>query len=534
MEDVYWAACRAAEDFNTVVADAAALVVGEAPRHSLANGASSRSVKKDEPPLLDLRELFRPLVADPLPAQCRQSEELMRGVYAERAVMARNVSDLLFGDIDASPHARLVLRCEPGLKAHTRVDRLPASLPDTSQQPSLSSSLPHSIAFGGASWEPPAPQNSYADGWASAVLLRNRPGVTDFEVHAAIGSPANLPRLGVEGLSRTLQILAWLLAGDPAKLGGRLREVFPNTAEFFALFAKFEEVVVRVEQVDKRSEWLIIQAPLDLETIERHYNSIAFCVRHFDNLGITVRHPKTKAVLLTATYQQDCVTARFVFVDGQPAWLPAEGQKLAGAHANEDLVAWSSGGTFDVDMEIESQVRLLGLYMPATRFPNVTVRLRIESGAIHVTCSKVGEAPAEARDIDSLESVMANIESAAWAALEGAGSLLFDIPRFRQLMQEEFKLDLAHPRREEQADGWTIRAYLRFAVPSTQVADLFSKCVQDFITNQVSKMDLLSAMADLFQAVGRDAALLNGSEDPGATPGERRPSVPPASPDVFL
>lgn len=174
-------------------------------------------------------------------------------------------------------------------------------------------------------------------------------------------------------------------------------------------------------------------------------------------------------------------------------------------------------------------MRLLGLSLVPMWVPGMTFRVHIEPGAVHATCIKVGDAPVAAREIDSWESIFANVENAVRAALEDAGSVLFDIARFRQLMLEKFRLGLAHTRRakEDGRPGWTLRPYLRVAVPTTQLADIFSQHIQDFVSGQVSKMGVVAAAADLFAALGHDAAMLGASETSAA--GSGGGSVPAAA-----
>lgn len=145
---------------------------------------------------------------------------------------------------------------------------------------------------------------------------------------------------------------AWLIAGTPAKLGDAVRTAFPSVASFLECFLKLGEISVRVERPDKSSERLILDFPLDLAATEKHYESVANLLRHFDYFSMTIRHPETKAVLLTVTLNQEHVVLSQAFVGGQPAWSAESGEWAGGSE--EQLVAWSAGGTFVVDMELES------------------------------------------------------------------------------------------------------------------------------------------------------------------------------------
>jgi hypothetical protein len=327
--------------------------------------------------------------------------------------------------------------------------------------------------------------SSYGDAWLSALHLQDEPGTNEIQVTLAVGSHAEFVPMVLDLLAGVVSSLAIVTSGcsNTEDLGNSYRTSFPHLSLHLAKFFDLEAADIVMENIDDGTSRFLFSFPIDFAALEQHYERLAEKLRHFDQLSARAVHPETRDSLLILFLENDILSVSFMMKDGQLCWKGSRFQPIS----------WSSANSFSFDLEIDCNVRLLGLSFAALPFPSLGLRCQLSrnidgpGGSFVMTCVSVGE-----------------------LVLENIAAFVFDVTRFRQLLLERFTFEINHRCTDkEDGNGWLLHCFYRIPFPVAGVAQLFAQHFRDFVTRQLQEMQVLAACQDFLIALSLDAVSLS-------------------------
>mmetsp|Transcript_109997 Transcript_109997/g.206174 ORF Transcript_109997/g.206174 Transcript_109997/m.206174 type:complete len:487 (-) Transcript_109997:128-1588(-) len=476
-----------------------------------------RSSKLQSSHGIDLPMLLGSFLGPPFPTMCSEIAGLLGAARAQRVELSKCIRKLLFGDggsrdtddgstpaqlprepldflfggckvpIEGAPHGKLTCSRKLGKELHFET----AGLRELPRGPAAPQELPPSLG------------HSYGDAWLGALHLVTEPDTNEIQLTWAMGSHANLVPLLLDVISGITTSLGLVASGcsDTDQLGAAYRKSFPHLTAFYQRFFRLEEARISVEGGRCAGEpaRLSFDFPFDFVMMQTHYDRLAELLRHFERLAFSVHHPEQAGLLLLEVQIQDGhLNATLAARDGHLAWWSTDAGLAAPRRPGEgEVIAWSTDGTFTVDLVVDIKMNLLGLEGLALPLPVLRNRCTFEKnpdgpgGSLSTSCIEVGEAP-----------------------FELLTSCIVDCKRFRELVLERLCFQSAHRRADSDGDAWLVSSFLRIPFPTSMFTTTLMSYFKDLIARQTQEMQGLGAVHDFFEALGKDALAMSRS---GAT-----------------
>jgi hypothetical protein len=389
--------------------------------------------------------------------------------YNDTAEFARtwmpSVSEAIFGESAErpSPHTRLQL-----LRAGGRgVDASAAPVQNESSSGQLTTSV----------------LNSYSDMSLLATLFLLNPEAPDafrnLKVLAAIGSHEK----AVEQVLRMLVAGQMSLARLASKDGGcqgfkaALMNAFKESTGIASRVVNIAETRFKKEEVRDGVVRISFESPIDYESLQSHYGSLADALQILDPLLLRLRRRQDGAILADVSKEDGVIWCSVHFLNGELVWL---GDTI-------EPVRWDGTDVFTFDTEVECCLNTIGVSMAAIPFPIMKFQVEMcRKGSIVITCIEANE-----------------------SQFENVASLAFDLEQFRKLLTKDFRAEVRHVPPKSESEGWTIQALLNVPFPTSSVVTALTQWFRSYVTDQFTRLDTMKALAHLIAALSKDATMLS-------------------------